>query len=100
MFASTVQARALLKKAFSDNSIRTENTYTDKTDKTRPRYDSGRRSVVFKVFGTDANKQAALAQATQSLIDAGFAESKPKITVSKYFGPFGGYTYVRVIAYI
>lgn len=96
MFASTQFARAVLNKVCRENKITIGNTYTEKTSKTEP----NRRSVVFQIAATEAEKIVALSQAKQAFADAGFAQTAPKITESEYRYGYGGFTYLRVIAYL
>lgn len=91
MFASTRFARSVIRNALKNNNVKFANTYTEKTTENDP----DRRSVVFQI-GNDKSEQV-LNEVTRELTNAGFTDSKAKITRS----PFGfGSTYIRVIAYI
>lgn len=93
MFASTKEARSLLKLAFEAASApKPSNTYTEKTSK----YDPNRRSVVFPVDFDDAGDVATFAY--DFFKEAGFTSSKPVVTFKQ---DFSGYiqSYIRVIAY-
>lgn len=88
MFATTTQARALLRKAFTlANSELPRNTYTEKTTKR----DTNRRSVVFPCY-QDTDKVLEIARLLFK--EAGIS-CIPKMTASDYFG-----SYIRVIAYM
>jgi len=90
MFASTTQARALLRKAFAlANSTVPRNTYTEKTNPSDP----NRRSVVFPCY---ENSDKVLEIARLLFAEAGITSRIPKLTSpEKYYGP----EYIRVIAY-
>ena len=97
MFASTTQARALLRKAFKlANSETPRNTYTEKTTERDP----NRRSVVFAVNPDFADE--VIHQARDFFQEAGFTKSVPKLYCNaKMFGTeLSMTTYVRVIAYV
>jgi penicillin V acylase-like amidase (Ntn superfamily) len=88
MFASTVVARALLKRAFNaTNTYKPLNTYTEKTSINEP----NRRSVVFPVYSD--NSLAVFEFAKSLFNEKGFTKSVPKLTFSK------NCSYIRVIAY-
>ena len=89
MFATTKQARAILKLAFkAANAEIPRHTYTEKTNKNDPK----RRSVVFPVYG-DSRKVLEIAR--DMFIEAGYTSRIPKLTENEWFG-----SYIRVIAYI
>ena len=96
MFASTKEARSLLKLAFeAAGSNLPSHTYTEKTSE----YDKDRRSVVFPV--SDEFADEVIHQARDFFQEAGFTKSVPKVYTnanmlgSKLFLT----TYIRVIAY-
>ena len=91
MFATTKQARAILKLAFkAANAEIPRQTYTEKTNPKDPK----RRSVVFPCYG-DSRKVLEIAR--DMFIKAGYTSRIPKLTSPEiYYGP----EYIRVIAYI
>jgi len=92
MFASTIEARKLLKLAFKSSGANLpENTYTDKTTKNDPT----RRSVVFPVHPDYADE--VIHQARDFFQEAGFTKSVPKLYTT--FSLYTHLTYIRVIAY-
>jgi len=96
MFASTLDARNLLKLAFEAASANLpSHTYTEKTTERDP----NRRSVVFAVDSDFADE--VIHQARDLFQEAGFTSSVPKLyTNAKMFGTkLFMTTYVRVIAY-
>lgn len=96
MFASTTQARSLLKLAFEAASVnRPTHTYTEKTSE----FDKDRRSVVFPVNPDDADE--VIHQARDFFQEAGFTKSVPKLfcKANMYGTKLFMTTYVRVIAY-
>ena len=93
MFASTLEARKLLKLSFkAAGATLIQGTYTDKTTKR----DANRRSVVFRVHPDFADE--VIHQARDFFKEAGFTKSVPKL-----YTTFNSYmhhgTYIRVIAY-
>jgi hypothetical protein len=88
MFASTLEARKILKLALKAADSHSSNTYTEKTSKLDP----SRRSVVFPC---DTNVEKALEIASKMFKEAGYTKSVPYMTSKDYFG-----SYIRVIAYI
>ena len=92
MFASTIEARKLLKLAFKSSGANLPgNTYTDKTTENDPT----RRTVVFPVHPDDADE--VIHQARDFFQEAGFTKSVPKLYTT--FSLYTHQTYVRVIAY-
>ena len=91
MFASTKQARALLKLAFKAAKANLpSHTYSEKTTKRDP----NRRSVVFPISPALADE--VIHQARDLFKEAGFTKSAPKLYTCCYFTHN---TYIRVIAY-
>ena len=91
MFATTKQARAILKLAFkAANAEIPRQTYTEKTNPKDPK----RRSVVFPVYSAS---DKVLEIARNMFIEAGYTSRIPKLTVSE---TMYGAEYIRVIAYI
>jgi hypothetical protein len=93
MFASTLDARALLKLAFeAAGANKPSHTYTEKTTERDPK----RRSVVFQVHPKFADE--VIHQARDFFSEAKFTKSIPKLYTTV---DFYGYqtTYIRVIAY-
>lgn len=96
MFASTLDARALLKRSFeAAKATKPSHTYTEKTTERDP----NRRSVVFSVDPDFADE--VIHQARDFFQEAGFTNSVPKLYCNaKMFGTeLFMTTYVRVIAY-
>ena len=96
MFASTKEARSLLKLAFEAASANhPSHTYTEKTTE----YDPRRRSVVFPVDPDFADE--VIHQARDFFREAGFTKSVPKLYTNFVASFPRGYVvnYVRVIAY-
>lgn len=92
MFASTLDARALLKLAFeAAGSNKPSHTYTEKTTKRDPK----RRSVVFPVDMKFADEVKH--QARDFFQEAGFTKSVPKLYTHFSCGYLA--YYIRVIAY-
>ena len=93
MFATTVQARTLLKLAFeAAGSNKPEHTYTEKTSE----FDKDRRSVVFPVHPRDAFDVIDFAKSMFE--EQGYNESMPRLTITTdVYGSEN--TYIRVIAY-
>jgi hypothetical protein len=90
MFATTKQARAILRQAFKAANCAVEHTYTEKTTENDPK----RRSVVFPCYG-DSRKVLEIAR--DMFIKAGYTSRIPKLTSPEiYYSP----DYIRVIAYI
>ncbi len=91
MFASTTRARALLKLAFDASNVDVpRHTYTERTTDA----DTERRSVVFPIWN-DEGATKVFNFATRIFKEAGYAESKIRLTRSDY----SGCSYIRVIAY-
>ena len=92
MFASTLEARKLLKLSFkAAGAALIAGTYTDKTTKR----DANRRSVVFRVHPDFADE--VIHQAREFFKEAGFTKSVPKLYTTFVSGMHR--TYIRVIAY-
>lgn len=91
MFASTVVARALIRKAFNRCGVpEPVHTYTEKTTKNDPK----RRSVVFPIYGAFKADQVSK-YAREFLQDAGYTKSKVTLTTTLFEDRY----YIRVIAY-
>jgi hypothetical protein len=92
MFATTKQARAILRLAFKEADCQVSHTYTEKTSET----DTARRSVVFPIHIDDA--EDVMHFATAMFEETGYTESMPKLSICK---DYSGYirAYIRVIAY-
>ncbi len=92
MFATTKQARAILKLAFKAADVELpRHTYTEKTNKNDPK----RRSVVFPIYSDNSRKVLEIAR--DMFILAGYTSRIPKLTSPEiYYSP----EYIRVIAYI
>ena len=92
MFASTKEARALLKLAFeAAGSNKPSHTYTEKTTENDP----DRRSIVFPVDMEFADEVKH--QARDFFQEAGFTSSVPKLYTNYSMGQL--VYYIRVIAY-
>lgn len=92
MYASTTQARKLLKLAFAScNATVPSHTYTEKTTD----YERNRRSIVFPVYG-DALAEQIANEATKLFKEFKLYESRVRVTHSLYSGA----SYIRVIAYV